>query len=979
MAMEDMPSPRQKALCRILHQVTSAAIRVGGMKRANDLLGRAAAVLDHGYTDWDSLIAEVHALQAEVFDLDGEPGEAAVLYAGAAEAMEWTGYTGRSGELYLAAAYAYMDAGMPSRADEHFRMAQTRSWSATWADIDLFAQVRLASIDLRPDSAEQILEQVRGLLPRITDPLVIGYYHNLQGRRLASNGRASEAFDQLLMAVQTLDTLPTQTLRQAVRLAGYLANAAYCARHAGRWQQCVDLASRSVVVVEAVLAKGDPFVERTVRDVLSTVLETHPLRAEFDQRYGTGVERKKHVLALRLARAPLDSVGIAKNYRNIAADYQEFDGAHADSILKYATICLAWPSGPETSSAHQLRAFAMAHKGRYGEAMEALAKGLAHLTGSGSFIWEELDRTSFVAHVRIAEILDDFARVLAIIDANGHRKNEHLLDRFSQRQCDVIDSLFMVEGVDVSRLVTVRNAVHDRLIRSNWPAEGASPSLDERDQVLAWMDDDRSLLFRREQFLMEQSGQQAHRDQLYALRERKERLLLGGRAETHPQVLKTSLRIDSLQQLLADIRPTGPLPPRPTPELGRRIRAALPQRTALLEYKLTGTEVLIALVRSNGVVLDRIQRTPVFDRALSLFTSPVRSNDTIPNILSEQALQPLQTLLPGEIFDGALHELIIVPDKELSYVPFEAIPVVERVGADQGKAIVDLFNVRYALSARAIAEDPPVSGPEEHAVFAFAPDYQDGRAGKAAMRSANLLLDSAQRERAMPLLHNVEEVEGIQAIVRASAITGAAVSEQSIKDRLGRGDLLHFAMHGCASSDPMRSGLVIRSDAHHGDAMRGIEVGSISDDGVLHAFELLTRRVKSPLVVLSACETGHGPHQDGEGVRSLARSFMLAGAGSTVSSLWKVDDRATKEIMVKFYEYLADGMGKADALAEAKRWYRRENPNAPPSHWAAFILIGDNEPINLKKRSPVRPWMWLIGGLAVLLAGYGVRRMRTAA
>ena len=116
----------------------------------------------------------------------------------------------------------------------------------------------------------------------------------------------------------------------------------------------------------------------------------------------------------------------------------------------------------------------------------------------------------------------------------------------------------------------------------------------------------------------------------------------------------------------------------------------------------------------------------------------------------------------------------------------------------------------------------------------------------------------------------------------------------------------------------------------------------------------------------------------GEGVRSLARSFMLAGARSTVSSLWKVDDLATKEIMVKFYEKLADGLGKADALTEAKRWYRKEHPDAPPSKWAAFILIGDNEPVHLIKRSPVRPWMWGAGAVVVVLAAAIAARRRRA-
>ncbi|MCB0756888.1 MAG: CHAT domain-containing protein, partial [Flavobacteriales bacterium] len=144
-------------------------------------------------------------------------------------------------------------------------------------------------------------------------------------------------------------------------------------------------------------------------------------------------------------------------------------------------------------------------------------------------------------------------------------------------------------------------------------------------------------------------------------------------------------------------------------------------------------------------------------------------------------------------------------------------------------------------------------------------------------------------------------------------------------------------------------------------------------------FEIRELDLPAELVVLSACHTGTGARQEGEGTLSLARAFMAAGARNVVMSLWKVDDLATKQIMVKFYEHLAEGLGKADALAEAKRWYRREFPNEPPSKWAAFILVGDNEPVQLRK--PMRPAHWAIGLalLGVLGGALWFRSQRKAA
>ena len=263
-------------------------------------------------------------------------------------------------------------------------------------------------------------------------------------------------------------------------------------------------------------------------------------------------------------------------------------------------------------------------------------------------------------------------------------------------------------------------------------------------------------------------------------------------------------------------------------------------------------------------------------------------------------------------------------------------------------------------------------------MLAFAPDYgtSDGGNGyEENRRSANVLLRSAEQAKALPLLKNAEEVKAIEGRVKTAPLLGDAANEVAFKRAMEGAGVLHLAMHASSSEDPMRCGLVFGPvSGSSAGTQRSASASGPEDDGIFHAYELLNRELKADLVVLSACETGHGIHEDGEGVRSLARSFMLAGARSTVATLWKVDDLATKEIMVKFYGQLAEGLGKADALAEAKRWYRRTYPNEPASKWAAFILIGDNEPVRLKKRSPVKPWMIVLGAIVLVGAAWAYRQ-----
>jgi CHAT domain-containing protein len=138
-------------------------------------------------------------------------------------------------------------------------------------------------------------------------------------------------------------------------------------------------------------------------------------------------------------------------------------------------------------------------------------------------------------------------------------------------------------------------------------------------------------------------------------------------------------------------------------------------------------------------------------------------------------------------------------------------------------------------------------------------------------------------------------------------------------------------------------------------------------------------------VVLSACETGRGKDAGGEGLLGFAQAFLQKGARSVVLSRWKVDDRATTLLMVRFYENLlgkrkgTKAMGRAQALDESRRWLRGldrrraallagglgrgqlrgteeevpplagkepalpggERPFAHPAYWAAFVLVGD--------------------------------------
>ena len=121
------------------------------------------------------------------------------------------------------------------------------------------------------------------------------------------------------------------------------------------------------------------------------------------------------------------------------------------------------------------------------------------------------------------------------------------------------------------------------------------------------------------------------------------------------------------------------------------------------------------------------------------------------------------------------------------------------------------------------------------------------------------------------------------------------------------------------------------------------------DDGYLTALEITKLDWSgTELVVISACESGKGEIQNGEGIYGLKRAIAVAGAKSSLLSLLKVDDRATSIFMESFYKKLLKGYGRADALAAVQDEFKNGKIKGyqHPYYWAAFQLNGDWRPIN---------------------------------
>jgi tetratricopeptide (TPR) repeat protein len=187
-----------------------------------------------------------------------------------------------------------------------------------------------------------------------------------------------------------------------------------------------------------------------------------------------------------------------------------------------------------------------------------------------------------------------------------------------------------------------------------------------------------------------------------------------------------------------------------------------------------------------------------------------------------------------------------------------------------------------------------------------------------------------------PLPGTAAEAKELAVVYGVSPMLGPAATEAAVRDRIGTAGTIHLATHGYFNPTvPMASGVLLAAPA------REPELGATDDDGVLQAWEFARLRLKADMVVLSACETGRGEKVQGEGLVGLTHSVQMAGARRVVATHWRIEDQASKDLMVSFHRRVRAGMAADEALREAMAEARSRNATQAPYYWAGFFLAGE--------------------------------------
>ncbi|MEW5901004.1 MAG: CHAT domain-containing tetratricopeptide repeat protein, partial [Acidobacteriota bacterium] len=407
---------------------------------------------------------------------------------------------------------------------------------------------------------------------------------------------------------------------------------------------------------------------------------------------------------------------------------------------------------------------------------------------------------------------------------------------------------------------------------------------------------------------------------------------------------------DDFQELIETARRQSPhdlaplfRPPSPFHQIREKF---LDEKTAVIEYFVGEENIFIFSLTAQGLDVSRI-KPPRSRELLDLaqnYIKLISSRD----ISGEDCAFPgrklgEQLLAAGRDFPpAAVKNLIVIPDRQLCYLAFEALVLPQNECREAGAAarfLLEKYEISYAPSASAlvqIMERGSRATARKDLLAVGDPFFPDLPAGSSAYRSAKEFTQEYYLEGRFclyPLSFASKEMKSISRFFRReekTVISREQATEENVKRLpLAEYGIVHFATHGLLDERvACRSALVLTFD------------GNTEEDGFLQAREVYNLSLNAGLVVLSACQTGRGKMEKGDGIQGIARAFFCAGTRAVLASLWDINDRSTALFMKYFYDYLTQGKSKQEALRLSKVRMIRSRYHHP-YHWAGFVLFGE--------------------------------------
>ena len=388
------------------------------------------------------------------------------------------------------------------------------------------------------------------------------------------------------------------------------------------------------------------------------------------------------------------------------------------------------------------------------------------------------------------------------------------------------------------------------------------------------------------------------------------------------------------------------------------LQSKLDNKSALIEYFVGEKDIHQFVISKNQIKIFTIPKWLEFENDVNLLLGSLKERTQIRNNyfhFTQKGYELYEKLLSEalKVVPARINRLILIPDDMIGYIPFETFlrqPYeAEEVTFKPSKLayLFEDYTLSYSYSSTLLLNNWNTPKREYNDNFlGFAPAFEKPMADAVRNCSQNELYS---------LKCSAHEIQKIQTLLGGQIVLDSAANRSNF-EKLSTGyRIVHLATHACADDANPQFSKIYFSDQD------------------LSNSDLSTLDIPAELAVLSACNTGAGKLIKGEGLMSLAKGFINAGCPSTLQSLWSVDDCTTSEIMLLFYKKLLTGLDKDEALQQAKLEYLKtsDSPHQHPYYWAAFVQMGNFQPIRLKAFNFNT---WIIGiAMAIGLFFFGRR------
>lgn len=391
------------------------------------------------------------------------------------------------------------------------------------------------------------------------------------------------------------------------------------------------------------------------------------------------------------------------------------------------------------------------------------------------------------------------------------------------------------------------------------------------------------------------------------------------------------------------------------------IQNKLDKKTVILSYFVSDSLTTIFSVYKNSLEIHTIHIENIETKIKEFRYGLTLSNSRrFNNIYKDFAFDIYNLLIPENIPKN-IKNMIIIPEGEISLIPFEALLTEKSISKEwkEQPYLIKNYAISYSYSANLLFKTFPkekskqIEQTDLNDWLAFAPVFNEYDNTGLTLRTRKILQDfdnnltDSSGTRGMlyngmyinPLPGTEKEVKqifnffndnGKKALVQINK----NANEEYIKTgELEKYKYIHFATHGFVNvNKPELSGLLLAQDT------------TLNEDGILYMGEIYNLHLNADLSVLSACETGLGEIKKGEGLIGLTRALLYAGSKNIIVSLWKVSDNSTSDLMIDFYKTLLETNQKEHtfsfALQKAKLNLIQKGHYAHPFYWSPFILIG---------------------------------------